>query len=257
MNLFSTCSNNPGHIHRQQAQKGPIMNAQAMEAEAARVASLRSAEKKAEELFAETVARGWVAPGWGERQLSNAIRDLAVEMFGTKRFWHKRVVRAGRNTLQPYEPNPPDRILTDDEIVFFDFGPIFEDFEADFGRTYVIGNDPNKHRLAADLPKLWDAGKAYFDATPDITGAQLYDHVLDMLDERGWGHGASHAGHLVGRYPHAEISGDDIDCYVTRNNDTPMRRLGAGGQPLHWILEIHAVDRERGYGGFVEQLLDI
>ncbi|WP_431213706.1 hypothetical protein ACQ86N_01985 [Puia sp. P3] len=31
--------------------------------------------------------------------------------------------------------------------MFFDFGPIFEDWEADFGRTYVIGSDPTKHKL--------------------------------------------------------------------------------------------------------------
>jgi hypothetical protein len=31
--------------------------------------------------------------------------------------------------------------------LFFDFGPIFEDWEADFGRTFVIGNDPIKHKL--------------------------------------------------------------------------------------------------------------
>ena len=41
-----------------------------------------------------------------------------------------------------------------------DFGPIFEEFEADLGRTYVLGADPVKHRLAADLPVIFDAAGA-------------------------------------------------------------------------------------------------
>jgi Xaa-Pro dipeptidase len=48
-----------------------------------------------------------------------------------------------------------------------------------------------------------------------------------------------------------------IDCYITSGNDLPMRRLDASGKPCHWILEVHLVDRERGFGGFYEQLLDI
>jgi Xaa-Pro dipeptidase len=36
-----------------------------------------------------------------------------------------------------------------------------------------------------------------------------------------------------------------------------MRRPDARGRSCHWILEIHLVDRERGFGGFHEELLDI
>jgi hypothetical protein len=35
--------------------------------------------------------------------------------------------------------------------VFFDFGPVFEEWEADVGRTYVIGNDSLKHKLKKDI----------------------------------------------------------------------------------------------------------
>jgi hypothetical protein len=72
-------------------------------------------------------------------------------MFGPTRHWHKRIVRSGPNTLFPYQKNPPDRIIDVDDIVFADFGPVFEAFEADLGRTYVLGGDPVKHRLAAGL----------------------------------------------------------------------------------------------------------
>jgi Xaa-Pro dipeptidase len=222
-----------------------------------RVVALRGAESKAEQLFDEVIQRGLVAPGRTERALSDDIRDLAAEMFGIRRFWHKRIVRAGINTLEPYAANPPERTLEADDIVFFDFGPILEEWEADFGRTYVLGDDPVKHRVARDLPLIWEQGKRYFDEHPAVTGAELFAHVLDLIDEAGWGHGASHTGHLVGEFPHEKINGDDLDCYITEGNDQPMRRLDVAGNPCHWILEVHLVDRDRGFGGFHEQLLDI
>ena len=61
------------------------------------------------------------------------------QMYGISRYWHKRIVRAGRNTLAPYDENPPDLTVGEDDIVFLDLGPVFEEWEADFGRTFVVG----------------------------------------------------------------------------------------------------------------------
>ena len=44
--------------------------------------------------------------------------------------------------------------LTDDDILFLDLGPIFAEWEADFGRTYVLGDDPVKQM--AHVPSLSD-----------------------------------------------------------------------------------------------------
>lgn len=222
-----------------------------------RVESLRDAERKANVLFDEVVTRGLITPGVGERQLSNQIRELAGEMFGAEKFWHKRIVRAGRNTMEPYAENPPDRLLDTDDIVFLDFGPIFAEWEADFGRTYVLGDDPAKHRLAEDLPRIWAAGRAHFDSHPVITGAQLFEHVTGLISAAGWGHVGEHTGHLVGEFPHESIDDDELESYIAPANGNPMRRTDAAGQQCHWILEVHLVDRERGFGGFYEQLLDI
>jgi Xaa-Pro aminopeptidase len=225
--------------------------------EQSRVAALIDAQQKAGALFDEVVARGLVAPGRTERALSDQIRDLAGEMFGVNRYWHKRIVRSGVNTMEPYRANPPNHVIEDDDIVFFDFGPIFEEWEADFGRTYVLGDDPAKHRVSDDLPRLWDAGRRYFDDHPEITGAELFRHVRGLITEAGWGHATSHCGHLVGEFPHEKINGDEIDSYITDGSDRPMRRLDAAGRRCHWILEVHLVDTARGFGGFHEELLDI
>ena len=225
--------------------------------EAERIQQLAEAEDKAEALFAAVTQRGLVAPGRLESQVSNAVRDLGAELFGTDKHWHKRVVRSGPNTLQPYRENPPDRPIDADDIVFLDFGPIFAEWEADFGRTYVLGDDPVKHRLAADLPRVFAAGREYFDAHPDITGAQLYAHVVGLAEDAGWAFGGPHSGHLVGEFPHESIDGDKIDSYIAPGSDGPMRRTDRAGRACHWILEVHLVDRERQIGGFFEQLLTI
>ena len=228
-----------------------------IEDEDTRVARLLDAQAKAVELFAAIEPHGIVAPGVSERAASNAIRDLAADMFGVKRYWHKRLVRSGPNTLLPYNENPPDRLMTEDDIVFCDFGPIFEEWEADFGRTYVFGHDPVKLRIRDDLPVIWEAGRRYFETHPDITGAGLYGHMQTLAEDAGWVFGSDIAGHLVGQFPHEKIAGDEIDSYIAPGCDTVMRRSDLTGRICHWILEVHLVDPTHRFGGFHEELLDL
>jgi gamma-glutamylcyclotransferase (GGCT)/AIG2-like uncharacterized protein YtfP len=225
--------------------------------EAGRAASLLGAQDKALELLAEVTRRQLVTAGVTERAASDAIRNLAADMFGVTRHWHKRIVRAGPNTLLPYEHNPPDRIITADDIVFLDFGPIFAEWEADVGRTIVLGTDPLKQRLAAALPVIWQAGRDYFDRHPGVTGEELYAHMVGLAEQDGWEFPGKIAGHLVGEFPHTEIDGAEILSYIAPGNSNPLRRLDPAGRTCHWILEVHIADRDAQVGGFYEQLLDI
>jgi Xaa-Pro aminopeptidase len=228
-----------------------------VEDEATRAARLLDAQDKAAGLFAAIEPRGIIVPGVREVEASNAIRDLAAEMFGVSRHWHKRIVRAGPNTLHPYAENPPDRVIGDDDIAFADFGPIFEDWEADFGRTYVLGGDPVKLRLRDDLPVMFDAGRRFFAERPAVTGEQLFAFMAGQAEAAGWTFGGTIAGHLVGQFPHENIEGDKVESYIAPGSDQPMRRLDANGQVCHWILEVHLVDTGRQIGGFFEELLDL
>jgi hypothetical protein len=54
--------------------------AELVEDEDVRVARLLDAQAKAAELFADVETRGLIVPGIGERQASDAIRDLAADM---------------------------------------------------------------------------------------------------------------------------------------------------------------------------------
>jgi Xaa-Pro aminopeptidase len=228
-----------------------------MVSEDERVRRLLDAQVNAVALFNEVAARGLVAAGRGERAVSDQIRDLANEMFGTTKHWHKRIVRSGPNTMSPYRENPPDRVIGADDIAFADFGPIFEEFEADLGRTYVLGDDPVKHRLAAYLPVIFGAGRRHFAGHPDLTGAELHAEVARLAGQAGWSLGGWQAGHLVGEFPHEKIDGAHIESYVAPGNATPMRRHDKTGRRCHWILEVHLIDTGRQFGGFYEQLLDL
>ncbi|MES1160057.1 MAG: M24 family metallopeptidase, partial [Bacteroidota bacterium] len=163
--------------------------------------------------------------------------------------------RSGPNTLLPYHENPPARIIQDDDILFLDFGPIFEDWEADFGRTYVIGNDPLKQKLRRDIELAWQEGKAWFDQQRALTGSELYHYVVEMAKRYGWRHEAEIAGHLIGQFPHERLESGNHGLYVHPENHNDMFLPDAQGNKRNWILEIHFIDRERQIGGFFEQLL--
>jgi Xaa-Pro dipeptidase len=222
-----------------------------------RAANLRDAQEKAKALFDQIETRGLIRAGATETSASDEIYALAEELFGVTRHWHKRIVRAGKNTLAPYAINPPDLTIRADDIIFLDFGPVFEDWEADFGRTFVLGSDPLKIKLREDVASAFAEGKAYFDERPDITASELFGYATTLAGRYGWEFGGTIAGHLIGRFPHERIQGDRVSLYVHPENNRIMRSLDERGQLRHWILEIHFVDRAREIGGFFEELLTV
>jgi len=225
--------------------------------ESTRVAGLLEAQARAGALFDHIDEQAIVRASVTESAVNKQIRDLAADRFGASRHWHKRVVRSGPNTLEPYAKNPPDRTITDDDIVFLDLGPIFAEWEADFGRTFVLGDDPVKLRLRDDLPVLFEAGRAFFTDNADVTGEQLFAHVVGLAEQAGWEWGGTIAGHLLGEFPHDDAAGDHLHSCVMPGSNRPMRGVDAAGRIAHWILEIHIVDRARKIGGFYEELLDL
>jgi Xaa-Pro dipeptidase len=222
-----------------------------------RAKRLLDAQDKAAQLFDEIERREMIRPGVGEKTLSDEIRDLAAQLLGVTGHWHRRIVRAGENTLQPFREHPPDRVVADNDIVFLDLGPVFEEWEADFGRTFVLGDDPGKLAIRDALPRVWLAGRDYFESQPDITGAELYDYVVGLAHAEGFEFGSPIAGHLLGEFPHKKIVGNGVQWYITPGSNKPMRRKASDGRVCHWILEIHLNDPARGFGGFYEQLLDL
>lgn len=222
-----------------------------------RARRLLEAQARAEALFEAVGEAGIIRAGVTDKEASRAIAELAAERFGVERHWHKRIVRSGPNTLVPYDGNPPDRTMTDDDIAFADFGPVFEGWEADYGRTWVLGDDPVKLRLRDDLAEVFAEGVAHLREHPGCTAAELYDAVVGAAEARGWAFGHVHCGHLVGEFPHENFPGAKPGSRLTPGNARPIRTTDPSGRLAHWILEVHLVDRERQIGGFHEELLTL
>lgn len=216
---------------------------------------LIEAEKMALRLFEEIEKRGLVQAGKTEKELNNEVFELSFALLGTKKHWHKRIVRSGKNTLFPYHENPPNLVIQNDDILFFDFGPILEDWEADLGRTYVLGDDPMKHKLKSDIESCWYATKAWFEQQEDCTGAELYNYAVAQADNSDWEFGGEIAGHIIGMFPHEKLDPDTYDLYVHPENHKSIKQQNNKSHQSEWILEIHFVDRGREIGGFFEQLL--
>ena len=188
-------------------------------AEELRVSGLMEAQAKAEQLFREVEKRELIRAGTSEKELNDCIYALAKEMYGISTFWHKRIVRSGRNTLLPYDENPLNLTIGEDDILFLDLGPVFERWEADFGRTFVLGNDPSKHKMKYDVEHAFAAGKEYFHAHPEITSSELFRYAELLAEQAGWDFGGPIAGHLIGEFPHERIADDKISLYVHPKND--------------------------------------
>lgn len=223
--------------------------------ETARRRQLIAAEDRALALLDRIAAAGLIAPGRTERAVERDIYALAEAEFGVTRHWHKRIVRAGANTLATASDNPPVRVIGDDDIVFLDLGPVVGEWEADVGCSYALGADPRKHALCAALPRQFAAVAAHFHAHPAISGAELYAFACAGAAAAGWRFGGRIAGHIVAEFPHAHLPGDKAANRIAPDNPAPLRDPDAHGRRRHWILEIHLVDPSGDFGGFYERLI--
>jgi Xaa-Pro dipeptidase len=221
-----------------------------------RLRELEIAESLALELLELSVEHGLLSPGQTELTASDGIRNLAEQQFGITHFWHKRIVRSGENTLHPYQVNPPVRTFDTDDILFIDFGPVLKKWEADVGRTYVIGDNPLKCLLRDDTEKIWTLGRDFALTNSNISGAELYSFMKEQAELHGYFLGDQrHVGHLIGEFPHERIENDAAISYLTPSNTQPLNRRDLNGNQWHWILECHLVSPTLGVGGFFEQLL--
>jgi Xaa-Pro dipeptidase len=233
----------------------PVMSSLFAPVEDSRRAELEHAQANALKLFDAIERDGLIRAGVTERQVADEIGALAEREFGVEKHWHRRIVRAGANSVTIAGDNPPVRMIAEDDIVYVDLGPVFEAWEADIGKSYVLGDDPEKRRLAADLPRLFEQVRTHYHRNPDMSGAELYAYAQNAAQGAGWLFGGQIAGHIVSEFAHALIPGDKALNRISPLNPKPMTDPDGKGQNRHWILEIHLVAQDGSFGGFYERLL--
>ena len=220
-----------------------------------RRAELEDAQAKALKLFDAIERDGLLRAGVTERQVEDEIGTLAEREFGVEKHWHRRIVRSGPNSITIAGDNPPVRTIAEDDIVYVDLGPVFEAWEADIGKSYVLGDDPEKRRLVADLPRIFGEVQAFYHRKPAMSGADLYAYAQKAAESAGWRFGGKIAGHIVSEFAHALIPGDKALNRISPLNHKPMTDPDGKGRDRHWILEIHLVSKDGSFGGFYERLL--
>jgi Xaa-Pro aminopeptidase len=182
---------------------------------------------------------------------------LAKDVFGIESYWHKKIVRTGINTLHSFSGNPPDLVIQPDDILFVDLGPIIDGYEADLGRTYVLGNDPLKLKLKTDVELAWQEARDWYFKQSELTGARYFNYLIELAKEYGWEYGGEIGGHIVGPFPHEQPDDpNDLGLDIHPGNHSSILLLDKHGNSRHWILEIQFVDRVNNIGGFFEQLLN-
>ena len=214
------------------------------------------AEQKAKELFNIVEQRGLIISGKSEKQLCDEIVKIAREEFGVENHWGKKIVRTGINTLQPYVSDPQDLVIQEGDILFFDFHPVFEGWEADLGRTYVLGNDPLKQKIKKEVEAAWHEGNDWYFQQTKLTGAAFFNYATNLANRYGYELGNAIAGHIIGKFPHEQPDDPkDLCLDVHPDNHKDILTPDKHGNKRHWILELHFVDRKNNIGAFFEQLL--
>jgi Xaa-Pro aminopeptidase len=218
--------------------------------------ALLNAEKIAIQLF-ETVERNnLIIPGKSEEQLNQEVQKLAFELFGIEKHWHKKIVRSGPNTLAVYNENPAGRIIQEDDILFIDYGPIVDGYEADVGRTWVIGNNARKKKLKNDVERAWYETRAWFQQQTRLKASELFQYVVEKAEQYGWTFGGEIAGHIIGKFPHEQPADPkSLELDVHPDNDNDILLPDANGNKRTWILELQFTDQENKIGGYFEQIL--
>lgn len=202
--------------------------------------------QKARDLTLEVIeqAAAQVTPGMSELDAKKIIQQIQKDL-GAPRAWHAPQIRFGENTLYSFGEVPKDTpMLKENDIFFFDLGPIFEEHEGDVGRTFAIGNDPDMVRCAKDVEMIWNDVRDYWNKT-HVSGKELYAFATKCAEAKGWQlilKGAS--GHRISDFPHIAKRRGNME----REKEKPAAN--------RWILEIQIRHPEKSFGAFYEDILN-
>ncbi|MFK8136768.1 MAG: M24 family metallopeptidase [Bdellovibrionales bacterium] len=165
---------------------------------------------------------------------------------GITRFWHPSKFRIASDTIKIFKEAPDPTIkIQPNSIYFLDVGPIINEHEADFGRTYVF--EPEKN---TQLGSLASASMEIFNElqeiwrTENFTGAELYSKAEEISQARGYLFNPLMAGHRLGDFPHALISRSSLSDFDEKPVD------------LLWVLEVLITNKEKSLGSFYEDILE-
>jgi Xaa-Pro aminopeptidase len=185
---------------------------------------------------------GTIRPGMLEEEAMELLRGT-LKGAGLLRGWHAPYLRFGPNTLKNFgEPSEPNVALRADDIFFVDIGPVWQKWEGDAGDTFVVGNDPQMHKAAGDVRRVF-ADVAARWRMQGTSGMELYDYAATRARELGWELNLAMNGHRLSDFPHKALHNGGL----SEAPFAPTANL--------WVLEIQIRHPDRPFSAFYEDLL--
>ncbi len=183
-----------------------------------------------------------VKPGMVEEDAVEMAKDLLANLDMLKG-WHDVYVRFGSNTLKTFgAESDPGVVLGENDLFFIDIGPVWKDWEGDGGDTFIVGQNAEMERCAADARKLFHTVRKKWAAT-GLNGKALYDFAIDEATTMGWDLNMDLSGHRISDFPHEAVY------------PGPLAEIDFKPRPLLWVLEIHIRDPKNRFGAFYEDML--
>jgi Xaa-Pro aminopeptidase len=187
-----------------------------------------------------------IGPGISEKEGQNLIKE-EFRKDGVTKFWHPSKFRFGPDTTKSFRELPDESArLEAGDIFFLDVGPVIDEHEADYGKTFVLPaidqKDSQLKTLADASSSIWQkVAKQWRDHK--LSGVALLEYAEKAAQSSGLRLNPAMAGHRLGDFPHALFSRDSLFSVDL----IPKKNL--------WVLEIHLLNPALQRGAFFEDIL--
>jgi methionine aminopeptidase len=184
-----------------------------------------------------------IRPGMKEEDAHILYRDLCKK-YPVEKQWHPPKIRFGPNTICNFKESSLPYELREEDIFFIDIGPVIEGHEADYGETFVLG-DQYGHKLISNAAKRIFEETSHEWSQKKKSGHELYEFAKDRASKAGFVLNLGSDGHRIGDFPHhLFFRGGLPECKEELI-------------PNAWILEIHLWMPDKSYGAFFEDILTL
>jgi Xaa-Pro dipeptidase len=178
------------------------------------LAHMRRAAQIAEAALKRLLGEGAIRVGRTERQIAADLQITLLEE-GSQGQGFVPIVVAGPNSAQPHAA-PSDRVLADGDLVILDWGAVYEGYQSDLTRTFVVG------RPAAAVERIYDAVLAANQAgrmvaRPGLAAQEVDRAARRVIAQAGYGDYFIHrTGHGLGLETHEPP-------YLVEGNGEPLQ----------------------------------
>lgn len=184
-----------------------------------------------------------IEPGTSEKVGQSLIKEVFKD-YDVKKFWHPSKFRISTDTVKGFSETPDHTLLCEEgDICYLDVGPIINQHEADYGRSFVIGNGSRERHALVQASETIFLNTAKYWKQERKSGKDLFEFANDQAISLGYVLNPKMAGHRLGDFPHKVFSSEKLFKF----QQVPVENL--------WVLEIHVIDESNQRGAFFEDIL--